>query len=93
MLIDTGETYMVEIPGNILAPVDGKLQRVKIKPLDVHTFQLIAKAAKDDHSLIPILIVKESVTDPLLNIIQIKSMKVGLVNFLISEIKRVSGII
>ena len=84
---------MVEIPGNILAPVDGKLQRVKIKPLDVHTFQLIAKAAKDDHSLIPILIVKESVTDPLLNIIQIKSMKVGLVNFLISEIKRVSGII
>lgn len=93
MLIDTQETYTIEIPGNILAPVDGALQKVNIKALDVHTFQLIAKAAKDDHSLIPLLMVKESVTDPILNINQIKRMKVGLVNFLINEIKQVSGII
>jgi hypothetical protein len=93
MLIDAKETYMVEIPGNILAPVEGALQRVIIKPLDVNTFQLIAKAARDDHSLIPLLIIKESVIDPVLNINQIKGMKVGLVNFLIKEIKQVSGII
>lgn len=92
MLIDAKETYTIEIPGNILAPVDGALQRIIIKPLDVHTFQLIAKASRDDHSQIPLLIVKESVTDPALNINQIKGMKVGLVNFLINEIKRVSGI-
>jgi len=93
MLIDTDDILTIEVPGNILAPVNDELQRIKIKALSVHTFQLIAKASKDDHSLIPLLMVKESVVDPVLNINQIKSMKVGLVNFFIKEIKRASGII
>lgn len=93
MLTSLNEIYTIEIPGEILATVDNDLQQVKIRPLTVHSFQMIAKAAKDDHSLIPLLMVKESVVEPALNIQEIRSMKVGLVNFLISEIKRLSGII
>ncbi len=93
MLTDTDELISVRIPAEILKPKDGTLHEVTIKPLSVHSFQLIAKATKDDTSLIPLLIVKESVVVPSLDIQDIRSMKVGLVNFLIKEIKNISGII
>lgn len=93
LLTNLNEISTIEIPGEILAAEDNHLQKVKIRPLSVHSFQMIAKAAKDDHSLIPLLMVKESVVEPALNIQEIRGMKVGLVNFLINEIKRLSGII
>ena len=93
MLTDLNETYTVQIPSDILAPVGNAAQEVKIKPLTLQRFQLIAKAAKDDPALVPVLVIKESVTEPDLTIQNIHSMKVGLVNFLINEIKRLSGII
>ncbi len=93
MLINLNETATVKIPAEILAPIDGELQEVKIKPLSMHSFQLIAKAAKDDHSLVPLLMIKESVVEPSLSIHEIRSMKVGLVSFLIKEIKKESGIV
>ncbi len=93
MLIDSDERYTLKIPVEILKPKDGVQQQVIIRPLSVHSFQLIAKAAKDDHALIPLLIIKESVVDPPLGINDIRSMKVGLVNFLIGEIRQISGII
>ncbi len=86
------EVFTVTIPANVLQPANGQLHQVQLKPLSVHTFQLIAKAAKDDHALVPLLIVKESVVNPALNINQIKTMKVGLVHFLIKEIKKISGL-
>ena len=93
LLTDLNEISTIEIPGEILATENKNLQQVKIRPLTVHSFQMIAKAAKNDHFLVPLLMVKESVVEPALNIQEIRSMKVGLVNFLISEIKRISGII
>ena len=92
MLTSLDETYTIKIPGEILAPVDDNPHQVTIRPLTVHSFQMIAKAAKDDHFLIPLLMVKEAVIEPELSIQEIRSMKVGLVNFLVSEIKRLSGI-
>ncbi|MEM6829640.1 MAG: hypothetical protein AAF551_03930 [Bacteroidota bacterium] len=92
MLIDAEEQVTLKIPTEILAPKNGSVQEVILKPLSVYTFQLIMKAAKDDASLIPLLIVKESVVTPSLELKDIRGMKVGLVNFLIKEIKRISGI-
>ena len=92
MDFETSETYTIEIPEQVLSWDNGTPHVFTIKPLTVQAFQLIAKAAKADQSLIPIFIVRETVIEPSLSVQQIKNMKVGLVNFLISEIKRVSGI-
>jgi hypothetical protein len=92
MLISQNEVYTVEIPETIIPLTDNRRTTVKIKPLLVHTFQTILKASRDDHALVPLLIIKESVVEPEMNINQVRSMKVGLVNFLIGEIKKISGI-
>ena len=93
MLDSLDEKLTLEIPVEILKTEEGKPQQVTIRPLTVHAFQMIAKASKDDHSMVPLLMVKEGVVDPMLNINQIRGMKVGLVNYLIGEIKKISGII
>ena len=93
LLTGENEISTIEIPGEILAAKDHDSLKVKIRPLSVHSFQMIAKAAKDEHALVPLLMVKESVVEPALSIQEIRGMKVGLVNFLIQEIKRISGII
>ncbi len=93
MLVNHKEIATVEIPAEILAPINDELQQVILKPLSIHSFQTIAKAAKDDHSLIPLLMIKESVVEPALSIHEIRSMKIGLVNFLIKEIRKQSGIV
>jgi len=93
MLTSLDDEYSLKIPAGILQPVNGQLQSVTIKPLTIHEFQMIMKAAKNDHMLIPLLIVKEAVVAPRFDLQQIRGMKVGLVNFLIGEIKKLSGIL
>ena len=43
MLTSLDETYTIKIPGEILAPVDDNPHQVTIRPLTVHSFQMIAK--------------------------------------------------
>ncbi|HAA21121.1 MAG TPA: hypothetical protein DCP28_21045 [Cytophagales bacterium] len=86
------EVVNLRIPENLLPPQNGELVTLQVRPLDIHTFQLIAKAGKNDSALIPLLLVKEGVVSPTLDLPQIKKMKVGLVKFLVQEIKQLSGL-
>lgn len=86
------EVLDLTIPAHLLPPQNGKSVTVKVRPLDIHTFQLIAKAGKNDPSLIPLLLVKEAVVSPSMELPQIQRMKVGLVKFLVEEIKTLSGL-
>jgi hypothetical protein len=65
---------------------------VQIRPLTIGTFQLIMKAAKNDAGLIPLLIIKESLVQPTLSLEQTKRLPLGLVNFLVDQIRQVSGL-
>jgi hypothetical protein len=65
---------------------------VQIRPLTIGTFQLIMKAAKTDAGLIPLLIIKESLVQPTLSLEQTKRLPLGLVNFLVDQIRQVSGL-
>ncbi|MEG3839831.1 hypothetical protein [Microcoleus sp. herbarium14] len=65
---------------------------VQLRPLTIGTFGLIMKAAKNDPALIPLLMIKESLVQPSLSLEQVKSMNLGLVNFLIAEIRQISGL-
>ncbi|NEP85197.1 MAG: hypothetical protein F6K39_48200, partial [Okeania sp. SIO3B3] len=63
-----------------------------LRPLTIGTFGLIMKAAKNDPGLIPSLMIKESLVKPAMSLDQVKQMHIGLVNFLIAQIRQISGL-
>lgn len=97
-------THDVAVPAAILNPglhvegssngfaVEKEAAIVTLRPLSIGAFQLILKAAKDDAGLIPLLMIKESLVEPQLNIQQIKRMHLGLVEFLVTQIRHISGL-
>jgi hypothetical protein len=98
LLSGANVTFDVPIPNSILRPGQSNLTSeeepviVTLCPLTIGTFQLIMKAAKNDPGLIPLLMIKEALIKPKLSLEQVKAMHLGLVNFLIAEIREISGL-
>ena len=96
----TGEDALfdLKIPLEILKPWEKKTDEtdsgmvVKIRPLTIGSFSLIMKAAKNDPGLIPFLMIKVAVVEPAFTQEQIKKLNLGLVNYLITHIREVSGL-
>jgi hypothetical protein len=65
---------------------------VRLRPLTVATLALIAKAAREDPSLVPLLMIKESLVEPEMGLEQIRQMHAGLVRYLTAAINRISGL-
>jgi len=88
-------THEIEVPEGILKPGSTGQEdprAVRLRPLSVGTLALISRAARDDAALIPLLMIKESMTEPAVTLEQIRMMHVGLVYFLIEQINRISGL-
>ena len=91
-------THTILVPPEVLHPGQTSSKEndtageVSLKPLSIGAFQLIQKAARQDNSLIPLLMVKESLVEPSLSMAQVKSMPVGLVRFLVEHIRSISGL-
>lgn len=87
--------HEIDVPPTLLnpgQPDDGVARRVRLRPLKVATLALISKAAHDDASLVPLLIVKESLVEPALTFDQVRQLHAGLVQFLVAEANRISGL-
>lgn len=87
--------HEVTIPASILTPLATNGDEptcVRMRPLNIGVLTLISRAARDDPSLIPLLMVKEAVVEPVLTLDQIRQMHVGLVHFLVSQANRISGL-
>ncbi|WP_198321122.1 hypothetical protein [Azohydromonas aeria] len=88
--------HEVEIPAAVLHPGqpegEGAARRVRLRPLKVATLALISRAAQDDASLVPLLMVKESLAEPVLSFEQVRQLHAGLVQWLLAEINRISGL-
>lgn len=88
-------SYDIEVPAKVLRPAGEAAEvagQVRVRPLKVATLALIARAAREDSSLVPLLMIKESLLEPPLSLEQIRQMHAGLVDFLIAAINRVSGL-
>jgi hypothetical protein len=99
LLLGAANTFEVEIPSSILYPGGGDGSRnensamvIQLRPLTIGTFQLIMKASRQDVGLIPLLMIKESLIEPSLSLEQVKQLHLGLVNFLIENIRQISGL-
>jgi hypothetical protein len=96
LLIGSKALHEVAIPAAILTPAatngEQRTGSVRVRPLNLAVLTLISRAARDDASLIPLLMVKEAVVEPQLTLDQIRQMHVGLVHFLVGQINRISGL-
>lgn len=90
-------TFAVDVPAEILQPegngnAKAAPRRVRLRPLTVSDLQVISRAAKENDQLIATLMVQRSLVEPELSIAESAGMHVGLVQFLLEEINRISGI-
>ena len=67
LLAGSNTRFEVGIPPEIMnagKEGNGKQVIVELQPINIGTLQLIMKAAKDDSSLIPLLLIQEGVIAP-----------------------------
>lgn len=91
LLVGADTSYAVVVPLELLSQ-SGKEVVIQLRPVTIGAFQLIMKAARQDAGLIPLLLIKESVVQPALTLEQVKQMHLGVVNFLIAQIRAISGL-
>ena len=82
--------YDIEIPQRLL-PEAGE-RTVRLRPLTVRDLRLIARATRDNEDLSGVLMVRQSLIDPQLSAEQIGALPAGLLQFLLREVNRISGI-
>jgi hypothetical protein len=89
--------HEVRVPPEILAPGAQPPEQaeegvVRMRPLNVTVLTLVSRASHEDPSLIPLLMIKESLVEPTLTLDQIRQMHVGVVHFLVGRINLISGL-
>ena len=89
-------TFEIEVPPGILRPTEGAGNgapaSVRLRPLTVRDLQLVSRAAKEKDSLTATLMVQRSLVEPEMSVAQASAMHVGLVQFLLEHVNRISGI-
>ena len=86
--------HAVRVPGELLRPgePDAAGGTVRLRPLGVGAMAVISRAARDDPSLVPLLMLREALVEPALSLDQVRQLHIGLVHFLVGEVNRASGL-
>lgn len=93
LLLGGSATHAVTVPAHILAPAgDGAPGTVTIRPLRLIDLQRITKAGGEGGNLTSVLMVQQALVEPALTIEQVNRLHAGLVQFLLREVNRVSGL-
>ncbi|HEX6071216.1 MAG TPA: hypothetical protein VFZ18_15390 [Longimicrobiaceae bacterium] len=97
LLAGGGLTYEVPVPGDVLRPGNGAAaggarSTVRLRPLTVSDLQLVTRAARENDSLVGVLMVQRALVEPEMSIPQVAGMHVGLLQFLLGEVNRISAI-
>ena len=71
---------------------NGAARAVKLRPLTVGDLQIIARAAKESDALIATLMVQRALVEPQMTVAAVAGMHVGLQQFLLQHVNRISGI-
>ena len=84
--------FEIEVPAALVGPGRGP-GRLRLRPLTVIDLQRISRAARESDSLVAALMVKSAVEEPALSLAQVHAMSIGLLEFLLGEVNRVSGLV
>lgn len=101
LLAGAGLTHRVAVPEHLAAgPGDGSGEgnaaggggEVVLRPLVLADLARLAKASGDDSDLAGALMVAQALVEPRLTVDQVHRLPAGLVDFLLAEVNRVSGL-
>ena len=94
LLAGGGAKHAVTVPAEVLDPGDsaGKAGRVVLRPLVLADIQRVHRAARDDQALMSVLMVQQALVEPALSVEQVNRMHCGLVELLLTEVNRISGL-
>lgn len=93
LLAGSALAFDVEVPAALIdAARAGLAGKVRLRPLCVRDLQLISRAARDNDSLTGALMVHSALEEPALSIAQINALPIGLLEFLLAEVNRISGL-
>ncbi len=65
---------------------------VKMRPLTVADLQIISRAAKENDTLLGVLMVQRSLIEPQLSVAEVSALHLGLMQFLLSQVNSISGL-
>lgn len=65
---------------------------LRLRPLTVRDLQLIARAAKENDALAAALMVQTALVEPTLTLPQVNALRAGLLQYLLGEVNRISGL-
>jgi len=88
-------TFEIEVPPDVLSPGSGSnggARSVRLRPLTVRDLQLISRAAKENDSLVATLMVQRALVEPEMSVTQVGALHVGLLQYLLGQVNRISGI-
>ncbi len=84
-------TYEIEVPAQVVSAANRQGGCVRLRPLTVRDLQLITRAAKENDALTSTLMVQTSLVEPKLSLPQVNAMPVGLLQYLLEQVNRISG--
>lgn len=98
-------TFTIVVPASVLVPVHGGDDRIAedadgtdepatvvLRPLQLNDLQRVAKAAPESNELSSVLMVHQALVEPSLSVEQVGRLHAGLVEFLLAEVNRISGL-
>lgn len=93
LLLGGAATHRIEVPARVLDPAgEGAPGTVTIRPLRLLDLQRVHKAAGEGGHLTAVLMVQQALVEPALTIDQVNRLHAGLVQHLLREVNRVSGL-
>jgi hypothetical protein len=92
LMTGPGAVEIVAVPEMLLPGTPQGPATVSMRPLTVRDLRLITKAAKDNDELTAALMVRQALVEPAMTAEQLAAMPAGLMQFLLREVNRISGL-
>lgn len=92
LLASAGAVHEVELPGWLLPGREARERQVRLRALTVRDLRLIARAARENDELTAALMVRQSLVEPILSMEQLNALPAGLMQALLREVNRISGV-
>lgn len=94
LLLGGRATFTIAVPPDVLQPgaPGDEPGTVVLRPLVLADVQRVQRAARDDQALTSVLMVHQAMVEPPVTLDQVNGMHCGLVEFLLGEVNRISGL-
>ena len=92
LLAGAGLQHRVVVPTELLGPADRPATEVVLRPLVLADVMRLHRAAGEDGELASALMVQQSLVEPALSVAEVHRLPAGLVEFLLAQVNRVSGL-